>query len=262
FDQVARQMLTAVGDSHTNGPAYFTRLSADPRSQAELVSHVFLGVRLQCANCHNHPLDRWTQDDYHGLAAVFSRLERGQVVTAVTGGAVTNPRTGEPAIPRIPGEHFLDPAADGRESFANWLSAPDNPYFARTIVNRLWKAMFGRGLVEPADDLRETNPATHPELLDRLGADFIRNGFDVRHTLKLMARTRTYARGSEPTASNKSDARFYSRAYRRPLEPEVLADALGDVTGVAEKYGDEPAGTRAIAMVDPGTPSRSLDVLG
>lgn len=262
FDQMARDAVTAVGDSHKHGPAYFARLTSDARGQAELVGSVFLGVRLQCANCHNHPLDRWTQDDYHGLAAVFAKLDRGQVVKVGNRGAVTNPRTGEPAIPRIPGDRYLDGHSDGREAFAKWLTTNDNPFFARATVNRLWKAMFGRGLVEPADDLRDTNPATHPELLDRLTADFVKHGHDIRHTLRLIAGSETYGRSSETIDSNRADDRFYSHAYRRNLEPEVLADAVSDVTAVSEQFGAEPLGTRAIALVDPSTPSRTLDVLG
>src|SRR5262249_50878946 len=168
MDEVARALLTSIGDSHVVGPANFARTVGEAREQAELVSQVFMGVRLQCANCHNHPLDRWTQDDYHGLAAVFARLDRGRVVKVGPRGAVTNPSTGEPAVPRIPGVRFLTADGDGREAFAVWLTAADNPYFARAVVNRLWRALFGRGLIEPADDLRDTNPATHPELLRRL----------------------------------------------------------------------------------------------
>jgi hypothetical protein len=262
MDQVARALLTAVGDSHVVGPANFARLAADARGQAELISQVFLGVRLQCANCHNHPLDRWTQDDYHGLAAVFARLERGRVVKVASRGAVTNPRTGEPALPRIPGVRSLAADSDGRDEFAQWLTAPDNPYFARALVNRLWRAMFGRGLVEPADDLRDTNPATHPELLDRLAADFVQHGHDIRHTLRLIARSATYGRSGAANTGNRADDRFYSHAYRRPLDPEVLADALADVTGVSDRYGDEPLGTRAVSLFDPRTPAPSLDILG
>jgi hypothetical protein len=262
FDQTARDAITGVGDTHKHGPAYFARLTNDARGQAELVGTLFMGVRLQCANCHNHPLDRWTQDDYHGLAAIFAKLERGPIVKVGTRGAVTNPRTGEPAVPRIPGDRYLESKSDGREAFAKWLTAMDNPYFARATVNRLWKAMFGRGLVEPADDLRDTNPATHPELLDRLAADFAKHGHDIRRTLRLIATGETYGRSAETTAANRAADRFYSHAYRRPLSAEVLADAIGDVTGVPEKYGEELLGTRAIALIDPGTPSRSLDILG
>lgn len=262
LDQVARTLLTATGDSHVIGPANFARMAADARGQAELVSQAFLGTRLQCANCHNHPLDRWTQDDYHGLAAVFARLERGREVKLSARGGVTNLRTGEPAIPRIPGERNLAPTADGREELAAWLTAPENRYFARATVNRLWQGMLGRGLVEPVDDLRDTNPATHPELLDRLAADFIEHGYDIRHTLRLIALSETYGRRAEPVSGQAADDRFYAHAYRRPLDPEVLADAIADVTGVADRYGDEPAGTRAVALFAPSVPAPALDILG
>ncbi len=262
LDKWARQLLTATGDSHTVGPANFARMSSDARGQAELVSRAFLGARMQCANCHNHPLDRWTQDDYHGLAAVFARLDRSRVVKVSARGAVTNPRTGEPAIPRIPGTADLDRAADPMAGFAEWLTKKENPYFARAQVNRLWRAMFGRGLVEPVDDLRATNPASHPKLLDRLAEDFVRHGYDLRHTLRLIARSRAYGRVETPVPGNETDDRFYARAYRRALEPEVLADAIAAVTGVSQTYAGLPAGTRAITIYDPLSPAPSLDVLG
>lgn len=261
-DKWARALLTSTGDTHTIGPANFARLSGDARGQAELVGRAFMGARLQCANCHNHPLDRWTQDDYHGLAAVFARVERGRVVKVGARGAVTNLRTGEPAIPRIPGTANLDGAADPMVSFADWLTQKDNPHFARAQVNRLWRAMFGRGLVEPVDDMRATNPATHPKLLDRLAADFVRHGYDVRHTLRLIALSRAYGRVEQAVSGNEADDRYYARSYRRPLEPEVLADAIVAVTGVPETYAGLPAGTRAITLYDPLTPAPALDVLG
>lgn len=262
MDQVARLLLTAVGDTHQIGPANFARSSSDARSQAELVSQVFMGTRLQCANCHNHPLDRWTQDDYHGLAAVFARLERGQVVQLANRGAVTNVRTGEPAIPRIPGVKYLPVDEDGRQPLADWLTSADNPYFAKSLVNRLWRGALGRGLVEPADDLRDTNPATHPELLDQLAQDFIDHGYDLRHTLRLIVTSATYARSGMTDNTNLDDDRFYSHAMKRPLEPEVLADALYDATGVSDSYGDLPPGTRAVQLVNVLTPSEALDALG
>jgi len=261
FDRTAHALLTATGDSHSVGPAYFARLAADARGQAELVSQVFLGARLQCANCHNHPLDRWTQDDYHGLAAVFARLDRGRVVRVAARGGVTNPRTGEPAVPRIPGDRYLADAGDSREAFADWLTSPGNPYFARATVNRLWRALLGRGLVDPTDDLRDTNPATHPELLDRLAADFAAHRYDIRHTLRLIATSEIYARGAA-TEANRADDRFYSHAARRPLDAQVLADAIAEVTGAPDRYGDTPPGTRAVQLVDQSAPARGLDVLG
>ena len=263
YDQLARSVIRASGDSHEYGPANFYRTNGDPRKQAEFMSELFMGSRLRCANCHNHPLDRWTQDDYHGLAAIFARIETGRVIEINPSGRVIHPRTLETAVPRIPGEQFLPKTVvDGRDELATWLTRPGNPFFARAIVNRLWKRMMGRGLVEPTDDFRATNPATHPVLLDKLARDFTVNGYKLRHTLKLIAGSASYARSANATPGNKTDDRFYSHAIRQRLEPEVLADAISDVLGVADRYGDEPAGTRAVALVNPKTASLSLDILG
>ena len=262
LDRMARQLLTATGDSHLVGPANFGRMVSDARDQAELVGQFFMGTKLGCANCHNHPLDKWTQDDYHGLAAVFSKLERGREVRLTSRGAVTNLRTGETAIPRIPGFQDLDGPGDHRVAFADWLLSKDNRYFARATVNRLWQAMFGRGLVEPTDDLRDTNPPTHPELLDKLADDFVNNGYNIRHTLKQIALSHTYARSGEIIPGNDSDDRFYSHAYGRPLLPEVFIDAISDVTGVTGKFNGHAFGTRAITIIDPLEPIAALDILG
>lgn len=262
FDEMARTLLTAEGDTHTVGPANFYRVTGSARDQAEYVSELFMGVRLRCANCHNHPLDRWTQDDYHGLAAIFARLERGRVIKVLTRGEVTHPATGQPALPRIPGERNLDPRSDGRDALAEWLTGPANPYFARAIVNRLWSSLFGRGLVEPVDDIRATNPPTHPELLEALGRDFTAHGCSLKHTLRLIATSATYARSSQPLPDNAADQTFYSHALARPLPAEVLADAFSDALGVSEAYGDLPGKTRAIALLDTQIASRTLDVLG
>jgi hypothetical protein len=262
LDDVGRQLLTSMGDSHEVGPANFGRMVADARGQAELVGQFFLGVRLGCANCHNHPLDKWTQDDYHGLAAVFARLERGREVKVTARGAVTNLRTNEPAVPRIPGVRDLSFDRDPREEVAAWLTSSENRQFPKATVNRLWRALFGRGLAEPVDDLRDTNPATHPALLERLADDFVSHGYQIRHTLRRIALSQTYGSSGKATGSNAADAQFYSHACRRPLEPEVLVDAIADVTAVPEEFPGEPDGTRAISVIDPQTPSPSLDVLG
>jgi len=263
YDQFARTLLLADGDSHTFGPANFYRTVRGARQQAEFVSELFMGSRLRCANCHNHPLDRWTQDDYHGLAAIFAKVESGNVIKVKSRGEVIHPRTGEAANSRIPGEQFLDvDSEDARRELADWLTAEDNPYFAKAIVNRLWKAMMGRGLVEPADDFRATNPATHPALLNQLADDFKAHKYSLRHTLRQIANSSTYQRTWKPTAENRNDDQFYSHALRRPLPPEVLADAISDVLDASEKYGTNPDGFRAVALVDAKTPSKSLDVLG
>jgi hypothetical protein len=262
YDRLARELLTASGDSHQHGPANFHRTAGGPREQAEFVSELFLGNRLRCANCHNHPLDRWTQDDYHGLAAIFARTSRGRIIEETGSGEVIHPRSGEAATPRIPGVRMLDSGDDGRGELAAWLTSPDNPYFARAFVNRLWQAMLGRGLVEPTDDLRATNPATHPALLDRLAADFTEHGCDLRHTLRRIARSDTYQRSSRSTPANAHDDRYYSHALVRPLVPEVLADAIFEVTGVADAFPDHPPQTRAVTLFDPLIESETLDVLG
>ena len=262
YDVVARSVLTALGDTHQVGPANFYRTVGGPREQAEFTSELFMGSRLRCANCHNHPLDQWTQDDYHGLAAIFARVQQGQVVAVASGGQVIHPRTGENAVPRIPGSDFLEDSDDPRQAFADWLISSDNPYFARAIVNRLWKAMMGRGLVEPADDLRATNPATHPQLLKSLADDFVGHQFDLRHTLRLIATSDAYGRSSRTSRGNESDDRYYSHRIRQSLEPEVLADAISDVLELSERYGETAPGTRAVTLVDPGVKSQTLDVLG
>jgi hypothetical protein len=262
YDQLARAILTASGDTHQVGPANFYRTVDGPRKQAEFTSELFMGTRLRCANCHNHPLDRWTQDDYHGLAAIFAKVGRGRVINVSTRGEVTHPRTGEAAIPRIPGDSYLKETEDGRARIAAWLTDEMNPFFARAAVNRLWKAMMGRGLVEPTDDLRATNPATHPPLLAKLAKDFVAHDYDLRHTLRMIAASRTYARSSNPLPKNRSDDRYYSHTVTRLLGTEVLADAITDVTGIADQYGDHPPGTRAVSLFDPSIESETLDVLG
>ena len=273
MDKIAKSLLTATGDSHSYGPANFYRTAAGARLRAEFVSELFMGVRLRCANCHNHPLDRWTQDDYHGFAAIFAKVRTGRVISVSTRGDVTHPRTGEPAVPRIPGVRFLKSsnrdskrsAVDGRVEFAKWLTSHGNPFFAKAIVNRLWQAMMGRGLVEPADDLRATNPATHPELLNRLAADFEKNGYNIRHTLKQIASSAAYARSSSfsrDQTGSATDARYYSRAVPRKLSPHLLVDAVSRVTGVAEKFGSQPLGTPAVKLFDAKIASTTLDILG
>ena len=263
YDQVARSVILATGDSHEVGPANFYRTVNGPREQAEFMSELFMGARLRCANCHNHPLDKWTQDDYHGLAAIFAKIESDQIVKVKPSGEVIHPATREKAVPRIPGDRFL-PAdtADGQVALVDWLTGSDNPYFAKAIVNRLWKAMMGRGLVEPVDDFRSTNPATHPELLTELASDFVAHGYDLRRTLRRIALSAAYARSANVLPQNATDDRFYSHALQKPLEPEVLADAISDVLGVPDAYGNAPEGTRAVSLFNPNTESDALDILG
>jgi hypothetical protein len=241
LDALVADLIVGSGDSHREGPPNFHRSAADARAEAEHVSETLLAIRLRCANCHNHPLDRWTQDDYHGLAAIFARLDRGRVVKLRATGDVVHPVTDEAARPRIPGERFLtEDTRDGRHELAAWLTGAGNRYFARAWVNRLWESMLGRGLVHPSDDLRESNPASHPALLDRLAADFAENDHDIRHTLRLVASSAAYQRSTQTQEANRHDDQFYSHAARRGLPPEVLLDMLCDATGLPNDYRDIP----------------------
>ena len=263
YDQIVNEIITATGDTTKVGPATFYIAVEDPQLQTEFATEVFMGSRMKCANCHNHPLDKWTQDDFHGLTAIFAKLTRQQVVKINPLGSAIHPNTGEAAQMKIPGEEFLPAATtDGREAFANWLTARDNPYFAKATVNRLWKSLMGRGLVEPVDDFRSTNPATHPVLLNKLAEDFIEHGYDLRHTLKLIAMSATYARSSITVDGNETDDRFYSHMIQKPMEPAVLADAISDVLGLASQYGSEQYGTRAVELPDGSIRSDALDILG
>ena len=263
YDQIAREILTATGDTSQYGPAAFFTAVEDPRLQTEFTTEVFMGSRMKCANCHNHPLDKWTQDDFHGLTAMFSKLTRSQVIRLNPIGKNIHPNTGEAALMKLPGGEFLpEDTRDGRSTFAAWLTDRDNPYFARAIVNRLWQSLMGRGLVEPLDDFRATNPPTHPALLDRLASDFIDHGYDIRHTLKRIAMSTTYSRSSNAVAGNETDGRFYSHRVPTPLGPEVLADAISDVLGIPSQYGNEMPGTRAVDLKDGGLRSDALDILG
>ena len=262
LNEMVSELLTTLGDSYTVGPANFSRAARNAREQAEFVSEALLGARLRCANCHDHPWDRWTQDDYHGLAAIFAKLERGREVKLAARGDVTHPRTGEPAQPKLPGSSFLSAENDHRQALAEWLTSAENTLFSQALVNRLWQTMMGRGLVEPVDDLRSTNPATHPELLDRLAADFTQHGYQIRHTLRLIANSAAYQRSSIAPPASKTDEQFYSHALRRPLPAVVLADAIDDVLGVPTKYAGFPVGTRAVSLYAADLPAPALDILG
>lgn len=261
FDQQARLLLTATGDSHLIGPANFGRMVPDARAHAELVGQVFAGVQLGCANCHNHPLDKWTQDDYHGLAAVFAPLDRSRFVAMTSRGQVTNLRTGEPAVPRIPGVRDLSVNEDRLLAVHDWLTDDTDLLLAKATTNRLWRFLFGRGLVEPGDDLRDTNPSTHPQLLQQLARQFVTNGYRMRPLLKTMALSATYGRSDVSVPGNELDDRFYSHSMRRPLEPAVFLDAIADVTGVQSTFEPHNA-HRAVHVIDAGLPSEDLDVLG
>lgn len=263
YASIVRAMLVATGDSYETGEANFLRAAAGPRELAEFFSESILGVRLRCANCHDHPLDRWTQDDYHGLAAIFARVSAKRIVEDAERGEVTHPRTGEPARPRLPGATAETAEVIDRERLAELVTDQQSPsLLARSMVNRIWRDLMGRGLVEPVDDLRVTNPPSHPELLDQLAEDFVAHQWSLRHIIRRIVSSAAYARSSQRRDANTVDDRFYSHAMGRPLLAEVISDCIADVTGIPETYPNVPAGTRAIALYDSRIPSPYLDVLG
>jgi hypothetical protein len=271
-DQFVRELLTAGGPNYEFPAASFWRRlrvggigkDVDPLMAAEEISQLFLGVRIQCARCHNHPGEHWTQDDFYGLAAFFAqvRFKDGAYVNHVydkedavyirADAQVTDPRTGQPAPPRLLGQppRALDAEADRRVPFAEWLTAPDNPWFARNSVNRLWFHVFGRGLIDPVDDVRQTNPPSHPELLDELAAEFVRSGFDRKAVLRLILNSTVYQLSSRTTPTNADDERYFSHARVRLLQAEQLLDAIAAATGVTEAFPDVPTGTRAVNLPD------------
>jgi hypothetical protein len=226
---------------------------------------MFLGTQIACARCHAHPADRWTQDDYHAFAAYFARLVRqnGALVLS-TRGEVEHPKTQKAVAPRPLGSAATQSreGADRRLDLAAWLTAPENPLFARNVVNRVWKHLLGRGLVEPVDDLRPTNPATNPALLDALAGEFVRHGFDLRWLVGQIARSRTYQLTSRATEANRREDRLFSRTYVKPLPAQVLTDVIAQATGVPDQFPGQPDGTRAVQLLGGSTPSYALDVLG
>ncbi len=266
-DRMARALIVATGNAEQVGPAGFQLLASDPRDLGEHVGRMFLGAQLACARCHAHPSDRWTQEDYHRFAAYFARVQRqGAEVSLAARGEVEHPKTGQPLAPRPLGDPGSgateDGEADRRVALAEWMTAADNPYFARTFVNRVWKHLLGRGLVEPVDDLRPTNPATHPALLDALAGEFVRTRYDLRRLIRTIVASRAYQRSSRSRDGNGSDTQLYSRAYAKELPAAVFADAVAQVLGVADRYEGYPEGTRAVQLRSPATPSAALDVLG
>jgi hypothetical protein len=274
-DAFVRDLITAEGSTFTEGPANFYRTANNPADWAENTAQLFLGVRMQCARCHHHPFEKWSQDDYYGLAAFFVRLgtKRSQefgifgqetVVYLKPVGEQTHPRKGGVVKPHPLDGPAMDDPFDRRRKLAEWVTAADNPFFARNIVNRFWGYYTGRGLVEPLDDLRATNPASNPELLEVLAQDFVRHRFDLKHLMRTIMNSRTYQLSSAVKPGNQADAgNVYGTHYTvKRLTAEQLADALDFATGTREKYQGLPAGMRAIQLPDTSIRSFLLDVFG
>jgi hypothetical protein len=257
LDQLAREVVMAEGPLAEHPAGYFFSTAGTPGKSASAVSQVFLGVRIECAECHHHPYDRWSQTDYYGMAAYFAQLQRkstslGEVLLASGDPATNHPRTGQniPAYALAQQMPEKNVAGDRRVELARWLTAPENPYFARNWANRLWAHMLGRGLVEPVDDVRATNPPSNPHLLDALAQSLIEQKYDLRAMLRTIAASRVYQHSSRTNESNEADEQNYSRFLLKRLDAEVLLDAVCQTTGVPEKYDGVPAGSRAIELWD------------
>lgn len=260
YDQFVRELLAATGTVMDNPPVAWYKRVKEPKQQLEDVAQLFLGVRMQCAQCHHHPFERWSQDDYYSLSAFFSQV--GRKPTATRGedmifhkrgvATSTNIKTGKSLRPAALGqtEVALPPDMDPRLKLADWMSAKDNPFFAKALVNRYWKHFFHRGLIEPEDDVRDTNPPSNPELLAALEKHFIDSSFDLKSLVRVMVQSNAYQLSEVPNESNQVDHQNYSRYYPRRLQAEVLLDSIDDLTGSKTDFPNLPGGTRAIALPD------------
>jgi hypothetical protein len=276
YDQFVRELLTAKGSTFRNGAAVVFRDRREPEEITPVVSQLFLGIRLECAKCHHHPFEVWGQDDFYSLAAYFARvghqgtglsppISGGEeaVVTAAKGD-VKHPLTGKvlPPRPLFGQAPPVDADRDPRDALAEWVTSPQNPYFARVIVNRVWADLMGRGIVDPVDDLRATNPPSNGPLLDALADDFRTNGYDLKKLLRRIMTSHAYALSSLPAGRNAADTRNYSRHYRQRLRAEVLLDAVSDVTGVQEAFSAMPPGSRAMELWTVRSQSLFMDSFG
>ncbi len=270
WDQFARDIFTGSGSTRQNGALNYFVLHKDTIEMAENVTQAFLGQRLTCARCHNHPMEKWTQRQYYEFANLFARvgIKNGNtatdnVVFAKTSGDINHPRLLRPLNPTpLDGKPMaLDSTADRRVHFANWLTK-DNDYFTRNIVNRVWANFLGRGIVHPYDDVRATNPASNEELFAAVSADFVKHGYDLKHLMRTIMNSAVYQLSSEANATNQADNVFYSKYVIKRLPAEVLLDAMSQVTGVPTAFGGYPAATRAMQLPDVRVQSQFLTSFG
>ncbi len=272
YDAFVRQIITASGSVASNPPVAWYKQVSDTNQRVEDAAQLFLGQRIQCARCHHHPYEKWSQADYARMAAFFTTVTNKadgdplepSLVTRVAGATSPNPKTGQQLQPAGLDAEVISalPTEDPRTHLADWMTDPENPFFARAVVNRYWKHFMGRGLVEPEDDLRVTNPPSNPELMDGLAAAFVESGFDLKQLIRWIVQSKTYALDSQPLPRNLGDRRSYSRFYPKRLQAEVLLDAVDRVTLSPTRFAGMPASTRAVALPDTGFASYFLDVFG
>ncbi len=271
YDQFASELMTAGGSTLENPAANYFRIAREPKLVMENMTQVFLGTRFSCNQCHDHPFERWTQNQYYELAAYFADVGRRDlpdgdefVFTNASPIAVINPSTNQPASPKFPFSHSgaIDANAHRREQLSQWLTAKENPYFARSIVNRYWSYFLGRGIIDPVDDIRASNPASNPELLDALTKDFVDNGYDLKRLVRLICTSATYQRSLETSQWNEDDSMNYSHAVPRRLSAEQLYDSIIQATGAPRALPGVPVGFRASELPDSQVDVAFLDMFG
>ncbi len=267
LDQFARALLTAEGPLDDAPAGHFYKVVTRPGDMANAVSQVFFGIRLACAECHHHPFDRWSQTDYYGMSGLFAQVSirkgaLGETLLAEGNPATKHPRTGETVLPHALDAEPSKDAGDRRRALAEWFTAPENPWFARNLANRLAAHFLGRGVIEPVDDVRATNPPGNPALLDALARVVTDSRFDLKQFIRTLAASRTYQLSATPNDTNAQDEQNYSRALFKRLPAEVLFDAVCQVTGVPEKFDGVPSGTRAIQLWDSQTQHYFLKLFG
>lgn len=272
YHKLVEELLTASGSIENNPAVTWWREVPDTESRVEDAAQLFLGQRLQCARCHHHPFEKWSQADYYRLAAFFSTVTQKEgssadnpvFVSRIGPASAKHPKSGQalpPAGLDSPAPD-LDPSDDPRRNLVGWMTQPTNPFFARSLVNRYWKHFMGVGLVEPEDDLRVTNPPTNAQLLDGLAEHFIDSGFDLKNLIRTICTSSTYRLSSDANESNLADTSSYSRYYPKRMQAEVLLDAIDHVMLTQTHFAEVPSGTRAVQLQDTGFPSYFLDVFG
>lgn len=275
YDQFVRELVTAQGSTWRNGATVIFRDRPDTVEIGASVSQLFLGVRLECAKCHHHPFEVWSQDDFYGFASFFSRVgHHGGLSPPISGGEeliftaasgqLNHGRTGVAVLPKtLTGTPVtLGPEDEPRDVLVEWITSDSNPYFAKVMANRVWAELMGQGLVEPVDDIRATNPASNEPLLDYLAEDFRKHGYDIKHLIRTIMTSRVFGLSSTPSERNVSDIKNFSRYYRQRLRAEVLLDAVNDVLGVEEDFAAMPPGSRATQVWTYRASSLFLDTFG
>ena len=271
MDQVVQKLLSADGGTFNNPATNFYQVERDTLKVAEDTAQVFMGMRIQCAQCHNHPFDRWTQDDYYGFASFFAQVgrkpgedPREQIVFNRAGGEVKHPIAGKNPKPKFLGGEApkIEPGTDRREVLAKWLASRDNPFFAKNLANIVWAHFLGRGIIDPVDDVRISNPAVNPELLDALGTRFQEYNYDFRRLVRDICTSRTYQLATKGNETNAADERNFARGPIRRIRAEVLLDVIGQVTETSEKFRGLPLGARAVQIADGTTTSFFLTTFG